>query len=93
MDWTFFSGALFGFLFSLCVMVLLWFLTGLLDKASKDSFDGRDSDGRLLISIDKTMALYTVRTLEFDNRPVVVEFVKLLRRAIGVSGDRAKIER
>lgn len=94
MNWTFFSGALFGFLSALSVMALVWLLTGVLDKAIEDDFDGRESRGRLLISIDKTMALYLVRTLEHDSRKVVEELVRILKGAIGLSdGGRGRIER
>jgi hypothetical protein len=79
MEWSFFSGAIFGFLLAFCVALLIYLLTDTLDKVNADD-SGREEKTPLVI--DRRLARYVVKLLEHDNRPAVEELVKQLKRAL-----------
>jgi hypothetical protein len=80
MEWSFFSGAIFGFLLALCVSMLIYLLTDTLDKANSDTL-GEEEKTPLVI--DRRLAQYAVKLLERDNRPAIEELVRQLKRALG----------
>jgi hypothetical protein len=78
MSWTFFSGAVFGFLSAFSVALLIYLLTDVLDSYNGDA---RDVFVTPLV-IDGMLARRVVKILEDDNRPAVEELVRQLKRAL-----------